>query len=242
MHDQPSQRPNNAILVTPLYKYMSRAFARALVRKGDCRIGTLLEFQGLEQHGPEIGDEREGTKSIHFHGDHDIHGDDPSTIPDFVHDVIDLGRGGVLIDCDVTQNFVSPNEFIFSASRSLSIAAMRSLGYDTVVKITHPGDFVRALTPALHSKHPIITNRVLVARCVYRERDQHYVDADDVPPALLKSPRHAYQDEVRVIWSPVEQPIEPIIVDCPAAASFCRFVSDGEMKDARRRHREAKPS
>ncbi len=220
------------------YKYMKRQHARQLVRSGICRIGTLFEYRDMEKYGPEIGDTTEGRRSIYFHGE--MSADDPSTIPEFTKNVINLaGKGSAMINCEIVQEYKSEDMFVFSGSKEPDPRTMRAMGYETIVKIIDIESFVRAVTPYLHERCPVDLKHVLLGLCFYQQRTQHYLRDPGIHPALIKDPEYAYQKELRVIWSPANQPIEPLIVECAPASHFCRFVSDNELKDCSRRPRRA---
>ena len=60
---------------------MKRRHARSFLRDGLIRIGTLYDFRDEEQHGSEIGDKDEGTKTLTTDGYHYLDTADKSTIP-----------------------------------------------------------------------------------------------------------------------------------------------------------------
>ena len=223
---------------THLYKYMTREFARRLVRTGEVLIGTLHEFQNEELLGEQIGDSDEGNKSIYHDGD--MYADIPESIPEFTKSFFKLtGPGSRTINCNFTQTISTPNIYVFCCSASLCTTTGKEFGhdYDAAVKIHDPKTFSRIVWTELNKYHTGLETDSFIFPCKYMDRTMHYLDDDGIPPVMLKDFKYAYQDEVRFIWNPKHLPICSRIIRAPALSRFCKFVSDRELKQLRRHHR-----
>jgi len=91
------------------------------------------------------------------------------------------------------------------------------------------GLFANALTQCL-KKLGIIRGKWIIAPCQYISR--HLEESDPkttVHPALIKDPKYQDQKEVRILWWPVEENINPVTVKCDAAARCCKLVNNSRL-------------
>ena len=212
-----------------LYKYMKKAYALEMMQKGQCRVGTLLEYRDTERHGSEVGDSDEGTKTT-YSDDSFIDWTKTETVPDLVRKFVKVapGRNPVFKNVRFNRNETSPDCYVFSVTELLNPDAMREFGYDTAVKIITPNPFFKALTRCLMNERSIKPGFTF-SKCVYTERAQHYSRENSIHPAFIKSPRYKYQQEVRAIWIPTETPIQPVVLECPQLRECCSLMSDAEL-------------
>ena len=216
-------------MISHLYKYTQNVYALKMVQTGQCRVGTLFEYRDKEKHGSEVGDSDEGRKTT-YSNDPLIDWTKPETVPDIVKRVVKVGEGRnpIFQNCWFNVNEESPDCYVFSVAEALNPNVMREFGYDAVVRITHPNLFFQALTECLQNMRRIKSEFTL-SKCRYIDRTQHYSRQHSIHPAFMKDPRYKYQQEVRVIWIPEENPIEPVILECPQLRMHCSLISNAEL-------------
>ena len=202
----------------PLFKYMRKEHALALLERGHIRIGTLYEYRNVERYGTAIGDTEEGVKNLHLDGSGETW--DASTIPEFARTFFNLGPGGAVtlqpgIRLDVPQQ--SPEYFLFCASSAFDKKAMQAFGYDSCVVIEDPSRFFKALSHTFRHKGSFEG----VYECQYGPRSVPYDRDDGMHPALIKDPAYAYQKEVRALWRPRSSRPVPKVVESQKAAKWC---------------------
>ncbi|MEZ8470771.1 hypothetical protein AB6D20_007280 [Vibrio splendidus] len=203
-----------------LYKYMKKEHAKLLLEQGSLRIGTLYEFRDEEKHGKEVGDNKEGTKSAYMEVDNEQWS--PSNQPEFSKSFFNLGTNGSINISGVTlerpQN--SPDFYIYCTTYEFDESAMRDFGYDTCIEIEQPEKFFKCISKSLKHK----ANYQGSHRCKYQPRRlPHNLDSG-VHPSLVKEVEYAYQKEVRSIWVPTKQNIEPIIIKAKNIQKYCRVL------------------
>jgi hypothetical protein len=203
-----------------LYKYL-RAEHVEQTMQGILRLGTLHDFRRQESHGDEIGDVGEGTKQV------------TQVVDGFTSDI--LRRPNILrqffepppganniqfrgLSLEVRHN--NPDIFVFCAAARFDQAAMREFKYDACLEIVRPREFFAALDATLRGQ--ALVTQALVSRCHYGERRRDVAMDGDIPAALVKPTRYAYQQEVRALWQPRAASIEPIFVNSSAAAKHLR--------------------
>lgn len=195
------------------------------MRKGILRIGTLYDYRDAEKHGVAIGDKDEGTRVTYSEDEMDL--SRPDTVPPFLrrHIRAEEGKYWKISNIRFQVNEKSPDYYVFPVSEEYNTDTMRDFDYDSCVQIDRPDMFFRAITECLRERG-VIKNGVLVSRCIYENRSQHYSQSHRSHPALLKDPRYAYQKEVRAIWMPLESKIEPLIIECRPASKFCFIIGE----------------
>ncbi|MCZ6836866.1 MAG: hypothetical protein O7G85_13905 [Planctomycetota bacterium] len=217
------------------YKYMERRYARQL-RAGRFLIGTLGDFRRKENYGDDIGDSGEGTKTIY--SDDDMYADRPESIPEFTKSFVKLtGRGSSMVNCQFSKKIYSQDMFLFCGSCELDLEIMDRLSpeYNCVLKILRPIEFINVLAQAIHNVSPLDLNNVYFGHCQYADRVIHYSQDTDVPPALIKDTKYAYQKELRFMLTPETDSINPIEVTSVEASKYCKFVSAAELADVTKR-------
>ena len=203
-----------------LFKYTRQEHADAMIRRGSFRIGTLYEFRKVEAHGPEVGDEGEGTKQVF-----DIangHWRDVTARPNLAQRFIaaDPNANITFKNVGFQVDHEAPDAFVYCVTAIMDHRAMRDFGADTCVEITNPKRFFEELDHVLRTRH--LVGESVTAPCFYGERRRHIITDGNLHPAFLKPPRYAYQREIRVVWEARQPPIGPIIVESLPASQYLR--------------------
>jgi hypothetical protein len=203
-----------------LYKYFRAEYAE-LALKGQFRVGTLHDFRRDEDHGSEIGDAGEGTKVVF----QDLQGASKDILqgPNVLNQFFKVPEGANIFFSGITLqvNHDTPDLFIFCVSSVYDERAMREFGYDTCIEIVRPRAFFEALHRALRDQ--LLVNQGVLARCQYAERRRDVATDGEFPAALLKAKKHEYQQEVRALWQPRAQRIEPTTIVSTTAAQHIRL-------------------
>lgn len=212
---------------------MKKKYARSLVEHAEFHITTLFDCRKHEKHPDGIADRLEGTKEIRC-VDPDIDSRNPDTPPSLLRS---LGIAAV----DDTSTFISHNSvfdikqespdcYLFCLTRDCNPEPWRDkFAYDTCVQVSEPELFFQALTNCVFQKVRI-EEAAFMADCVYLSRSQnirklqHLNGSESIPPMLIKDPSFAYQQEVRAIWIPKQQPIAPFPIKCTQAATLCSII------------------
>ena len=196
---------------------MRREHAMTLLQRGKMRIGTLLGYRDVGQHGTAIGDSDEGVKSLHLDGTGERW--DASSIPEFAKAFFNLGpKASLQLDgIRLVMPQQSPDYYLFCASEVADPVAMAEFGYNACVVIERPDRFFPAISHAL--RHVGVLEAV--ERCQYLPRSTPHHQDHGVHPALLKEPAYAYQKEVRALWRPIGGPPRPRFIECRKAAKWC---------------------
>jgi hypothetical protein len=147
---------------------------------------------------------------------------------------------------EVVVEASSPNLFLFSASRRCDRELMRTMRYDACVRIRDPERFFDALTRALSGVRRFLGYRDVI----YEHPHDPRLREAGVHPAFFKRADFAHQAEVRALWEPDTNEIEPVLVVCEEAASLCetslvgaeRCDGEREPRDPQTKHgaREAR--
>ena len=199
------------------FKYTKSKYLRNFFMQGEIRIGTLFDFQNMEKHGSEIGDNEEGEKSanklINWHGD-------SHSQPKFDREFVDVRSENARVEnvfaCEITH---SNNLFIFSVSGTYSLEVMRKMdrGYDACIAITNPKSFLITVAEKMDEMDAVCS----FDRCVYLNRHVPQDHKHNIHPAWIKDPEYAYQDEYRLIMDVGEENIEPFTLSCKQLTKFC---------------------
>lgn len=214
----------------PLYHFMSREYARRLVRQGQIRIGTLHDFRRTENYGNERGDAGEGTATIYTFEDFELGDDSPEDT--FVRGKFFTDPSkGVVFENIRFQQLVDTNVYVCCFCDKLDPIVMEDFG-PVAIKILQPTKFVKEIARTLWLKN-LLGPQMALAPCKYGSREKD-VRTKILHPAFLKPSRYAYQREVRAIFIPRSQELEPVIIESAALRRQCRFVSDRELKEVRR--------
>nr|PMI92314.1 hypothetical protein BCU34_21380 [Vibrio sp. 10N.286.45.E10] len=199
---------------------MKKEHAKLLLEQGSLRIGTLYEFRDEEKHGREIGDNKEGTKSSYMEVDNETWS--ASNQPEFAKSFFNLGDNGSIKISGVTlekpQN--SSNLYIYCTTYEFDESAMRDFGYDTCVAIDQPEKFFKCISKSLKHKAEYKGSH----KCKYQSRRLPHHQDSGIHPSLVKEDDYAYQKEVRSIWMPVKEDIEPIIIKSRNLKKYCRII------------------
>ena len=209
-----------------LFKYTKRKYAEALVRDGQIRLGTLLDYQKVERHAPMIGDKDEGVKEL----TEDVDYATEETLSDFARQLIGMeGASGITFrNMGFSRHITSPNCWLFCTSARLSAKVMRDMDpdYDACVRIDHVALFGRIITTELLRQGLIAGySSGRLVECVYRNRSMPYQEDDGLSPVTLKDPSYAEQQEVRFVFHP-DTGITVAALDLTrsALARCCRLV------------------
>jgi hypothetical protein len=205
-----------------LYKYMKKKHAKLLLEQGSLRVGTLYEFRNEEKHGQEIGDNKEGTKSAYMQVENETWS--TSNQPEFSKSFFNLGSGGSLnisgITLEKPQN--SPDFYIYCTTYEFDESAMRDFGYDVCIEIEQPEKFFKCISKYLKHKAKYQGSY----KCKYQPRRLPHNHDSGVHPSLVKEAEYSYQKEIRSIWMPTKQNIEPIIIKSKNFKKYCRIVKN----------------
>jgi len=186
---------------------------------GKMRIGTLRDFQKVEEYGSEVGDAGEGTKTVYEDKPDIFWGE--ANVPPLVKRLVSFpdNTTATFRNCEFQHTQKSPDCYIYCVTQEFDKDAMTEFGYDCCIRINDPHMFFHELTKCLRRIHKL--KQSVIGKCIYTNRRQHYSLQDNIPPGLIKPPRFAYQKEVRAMWIPQDREIQPIFVSCPQATQYC---------------------
>ena len=218
----------------PIYKYLPRQYADALLVMGTIRIGTLFDFRKME-HVRGVADPSEGTRSIVARPNREIVTEDQAEKEAFFEMI------GVRVHGKITTprkiRFVhkqtSPDYFVFCASTELSSRVQSEFeSTDACIEINNISGFLDELSQTLNAVVPVRFDGIHAVQYTERTQQQslsRFQDFDSARgphPALIKEPSFRRQKEVRAIWSPISAMLpEPIITSSRHLPQFCRDVS-----------------
>ena len=197
------------------YKYLDRKYIESFWEMGVIRVGTLSDFRRTEEFGAEIGDKEEGISTA-------------SSAP-LAASVEYGGRvefgGGQSERIEIRSISISPDSFIYCVTDINSIECRDRLGYDAGFEIVNVVEFGNTIERKLREQHPYISS-LAIGACNYRNCDERWSDAIDVPPMLNKASRFSYQREHRLIWCAPTMTVKlsPIIIEVPEARDYCRPI------------------
>ncbi|EOW6434228.1 hypothetical protein ACOZWC_003701 [Cronobacter turicensis] len=211
-----------------LYKYMKKEFAEAFISQGKIRIGTLYDFRNIEKHGPEIGDEGEGTRTAHY-----TNNSTQSIDASKVHGLTELANmfgiaigGGTIIarpGALISGQLSSPDLFVYCASKELDQHKMVEMGYDSCIKINDPYSFFECISKSLTK----IASPLDHGEVIYGDRHIDLNESIEKRSYLIKPDyeRFINQKEYRFVWLPHIQLQQPFIdLSCPDIAIYCEKI------------------
>jgi hypothetical protein len=217
------------LLPPPLFKYTKRIHALSLVNQGKVRIGTLHDFQKIEQYAPMIGDKAEGEKRRY---DNPVFASAgglsrfarPIADSVFANLPTDPAERFLFLQCSFEKIDRSPNRRLYSTSTRLGASTMHAMdpAYDTCVRIDYVFAFFHAIEQELIRLN--LATHGLIRPVRYRERTQHYLKDNGLDPVLLKPLSHVDQHEVRFIFFPAKEITEGHrILTIPKLRDFCEI-------------------
>lgn len=122
---------------------------------------------------------------------------------------------------------LSPNCYIYCTSYTFDRDLMKKMNsndpYDACIKISNPKNFFLCLADTLHDEVGVST----FGKCVYFDRFEEYNGGNGLHTQMLKSPRFSYQDEVRMIFDPIDENVkltEKKIVISKEAVKYCTLL------------------
>jgi hypothetical protein len=201
-------------------------YARLLLEGDQLLVNTFESLRNVERHGAEIGDADEGTKEWLSPSDSGNYAE-PWTVSPVARKLLSVPDG---VNFEMRDNDLSYVQkiadcYVYCVCEVFDRQVMARFGYDVCVEIMNPTAFFRRVTKELrrlgltsHDHEPI------VRACVYSPPAAHYTKQVATPPYLLKSPRYAYQREVRALWQPIHRTIEPTPMRPRGIARYCRAV------------------
>lgn len=202
----------------PLYKYMERQWAEALVKCGRIRIGTLYDYRRT--------DEAEGTNIVYSADT--VEWAAAEDAPEFYKQVLGHPlRDYIRIEgIEFRQPHMVPDAYIHCMSEAFSADLMKRLAYDACVRIRDPRRFLRCITDHLIREGLVI--RWTVRRCTYVvDRKVHHRESVRPLPGFTKEVRYAHDQEVRAVWVPVPGtlPIGPLHLELPELCETCSLTT-----------------
>lgn len=221
-----------------LFRYSSNKWNKALLEKGSIRVGTLYDYRKAE-HKAGITDAYEGLKAV----SHTISqwssleevADSPSIhsraiaalgLKDDVDKLLAANPNGVTfenVEIELRCNY--PNVYIHCTSMALCDAVMAEFeGAQSCVEIFDIKGFYRALTTEINKFTKVQPRGINLVR--YQDRNEVFNGLDlGVPPCWVKGKDFEGQFEVRAVWLPLDEgPIEPLFLEVPELADYCRPV------------------
>lgn len=212
-----------------LYKYMKREHATALVERGAVRVGTLHEYFRIDKLGEEVGDKEEGMAFCRIAREElagiamDVSPRGPRA--EWVRGMVRKSPEARLFG-QFFANYMPVDQYMYCLSDQFSAQIMRVLDYEACVRIHDVQRFFLTLSESIAER----AKPVGMFFCQYRERGFTYADADEVYPEIIKTPKYAYQREVRVLWHSTAPWSDTYDVDTnPAPALEPLFVSDARL-------------
>ena len=167
----------------PLFKYFANeSYARALMRKGEMRFGSLAYYRGIEDCGVR-GDPMDGM--LHY-------------APVGGIEITMVADGQKLTGSAFTT--AAENMFVYCASNDISTELARDFGR-FCVEIADPDVLVRRLKARANPSSRLDYGRVHMGATEYRSLDR-IPAADWAFPervVLLKPPEYAGQNETRIV-------------------------------------------
>jgi hypothetical protein len=213
---------------TTLFKYFDDAVhARDFLTRGVLRIGTLYDFRRIESHTAARGDATEGhVEYIHRSVIPELITLENAPAPIRQH----IERTGIPIALHggaITAYGDHPDCYVYCASASPHAAA----DYGShCIQIDDLAGFLTDLSRHLHQVRTLLTDpHGFAAPCLYRDRirlSRSLGEFQELPMAFIKPPSRSADEEVRAVWHPVEQPIEPFVTEC---ASLTRYLSQAAV-------------
>lgn len=196
-----------------LFKYLKHKHAAALIESGTLQVGTLYGFQDEERYGKEIGDKAEGIRTVYSDEDFDI-----DHVPEFARGTLVRNPNGFkniqFRGIEFRLERTSPNLYIYSTCAAFDRSLLSQLDRDVCVEIHDVHLFFTAVTS--HLKNAGIASELLhLGPCQYRPRREHHSVETKQHPAIVKAPEYSHQREVRAVWQPLSDHVEPVLVTVP---------------------------
>ena len=216
-------------MTATLFKYVRARHLKDILEHGRFRLGTLYEYRDIEEHGQAIGDADEGKHRTAFTSANrtDFNLQDGSQAAQFFrgHITPDNHLAGIrrmvlLPGTKVIAEAQAPDMFVFCASTIFDKALMVEFGYDACIRIEAPHRFFSAISHAIRHQARFVT----FSEVVYRDRETSHLNPHTIHPALMKGLDYSRQAEVRALWEPLRENIQPLFVSCRKAAGYCSMV------------------
>lgn len=204
----------------PVYKYLPKRFADALIFQGKLRVGTLHGYRNIEQHKSGIGDITGGEKNQSLVVDGQVQWN-KHNIPEFAGRFVkfDDTSTATFENIKFVQPLLSENLFVYCVSQCWDPALLTEFESDACVEIHDLPRFTRALSHVIRYRATYLAARA----CEYSGREHKY-DENETEPALLKPESYASQREVRALWRPLRLPAMPFFAQCQRLRNTCRRI------------------
>lgn len=211
----------------PLYKYMMKQHLEGFLKRGTLRIGTLYEYRKVENYGPVIGDDAEGTQQTLFEmpegGRVDLSSDTQEAI--YLRQIlpgVNNQKVPLQVNFQPGSQIIfggeAPELYIYCTAATFDAEVMEKFGYDACLEITIPSKFFGVISRTLRHKCDFAD----LGPIEYTEKRTDWTSPHQSPPWMMKSREYAYQQEVRAIWKPKKATVEPFFIDVPDAIKYCR--------------------
>jgi len=214
--------------LTQVFKYSKWTHAEDLIRWGRIRVGTLYDYQDIERHGLGVGEAEEGKKSRYDNPPVTRASDLSTFAAPFVQSAFqNLSPDAIFAQCVFERIEESPNCWLYCLSERLSFRTMDSMraAYDSCVRIANVLGFFQAICQTLNRMGPLHGGQII--RVKYRNRSQHYLEDDGLPPWALKNPCYSAQEEIRFAYFPAnELALKHIDLTIPWLKAFCEPAKD----------------
>ena len=217
---------------SPLYKYSELRWARALVREGSMKVGTLSEYRSKEGRDQERGDEHEGELTLQSRAGWHVYGG-KKLPPPLRNPNIHIEPGALVVEGQgaVTIHSRIPDLFVYCTSEAYDLNIGRAFANGEpmgCVRINQPESFFLALDAALRKEvkaRGMALSEPKWDRCVYEAR-LHDWEREALPAIWrLKPTRFQPQREVRVCWQPNPmQRLEARVFKVPAIIPYCTLI------------------
>jgi hypothetical protein len=213
-----------------IFKYARRRDALAMVRYGEVGIGNLYYYNSLARVAAGIHDPKEGTR-VFKEFIPSLFASSSWLARETLRSLRNAALAGRRIDVRdsvIAQEEQCPNEYLYSTSLVCDESIMRRMhpDYDSIVLISDPLAFIRAVSKAFRKKLPHLGDGHYWI--VKYSRELH-PSQTDLHPLELKEPRDAYQEEFRFTWGvPPEKTIRPDeyhVVRAPKIRPYCALLS-----------------
>lgn len=222
-----------------LYKYLTPDIAKTVMGNATFRIGTLHEYQNIEQYAGAQGDAHEGHMEVQsmIVG---FKGGTGQELPAQVH--TSFNSPNVTMDGVIIRNrYQSPNCYIFCCSTEWDKEILNRPQYGSGIIINNPNLFCASLTNELRKLRKIqpierdpddsfLLRYAVGARIEYRNRKKAIMyfdgknhDAHPMPWIYVKPKEFQDDHEWRFAWNPTEPP-GPLIIKCEEALSHCELL------------------
>jgi hypothetical protein len=229
-----------------LYKYTSKVNA-ARMMNGNFRIGSLYEYQGIED--AEVGDSEEGFRIFTLDNQQPSVPQLARLVENYPHLGEVLGLPGLKesfpVGTPVQVTEIVPDCYMFCLTSKFDTQVMRRFNYDACLEIRHPKEFFFSLSRAMMRKSYFGAIRT----CQYLDRDCSIETRSRHTPQVLKPKSYEHQQEVRFVWDPLpsaerimkedsrfnpnmyepgsqlpEHPLKPVFIEQPEAAQYCHQI------------------